>query len=91
MPFTIGGDWVSGPARSKKAKSLPVKVVLEKRGRSVVTVVRNLDCDVTELKNVAARLKKHCACGGTVKDGLIEIQGDKANMVRQYLDEEGIK
>jgi translation initiation factor 1 len=50
---------------------------LEKRAKGkVVTVVANLDPDGNDLPALAAQLKTKCGTGGTVKDGLIELQGD---------------
>ncbi|HTL92990.1 MAG TPA: stress response translation initiation inhibitor YciH [Steroidobacteraceae bacterium] len=46
------------------------------RGGKGVTVVSGLTLDALELDELAARLKKLCGAGGTVKDGRIEIQGD---------------
>ena len=50
---------------------------LEKRPKGkVVTLVANLDPDGNDLAALAAQLKTKCGTGGTVKDGLIELQGD---------------
>ena len=55
-----------------------VRVGREVAGRAGkgVTVVSGLTVDALELDELAARLKKLCGAGGTVKDGRIEIQGD---------------
>jgi len=52
-----------------------VRVFREKGGRGgkTVTVIRGLNGD---LSAVASDLKRHCATGGAVKAGAIEIQGD---------------
>jgi translation initiation factor 1 len=42
----------------------------------VVTVVANLDPAGNDLPALAVQLKTKCGTGGTVKDGLIELQGD---------------
>ena len=57
-----------------------VRVFREKGGRGgkTVTVVRGLSGDLTA---VAKDLKRHCATGGAVKDGAIEIQGDHREKV----------
>lgn len=89
MPFTIGGDWVPNkpeeepPKQPKKQR--PVKVRLQKRGRVVVTVILNLNKSPSELKELAAELKRECGSGGTVKDGVIEIQGDHVKKVEESL------
>lgn len=93
MPFTIGGDWIPNEqkANTDKPSSRPVKVRKEKRGRAIVTVVLNLRMDSNDLKELAAHLKKKCGCGGTVKSEVIEIQGDKVELIRQELKAKGIK
>ena len=50
---------------------------------------RNLSDD--ELKKLAAELKKRCGCGGSVKDGNIEIQGEKRDLLKQLLEQKGFK
>lgn len=57
-----------------------VRVFREKGGRGgkTVTVVRGVSGDLTA---VAKDLKRHCATGGAVKDGAIEIQGDHRDKV----------
>jgi len=91
MPFTIGGDW-SAPEPPKKPKpKRPVKVRSEKRGNKRVTVVLNLPFEDEEIKTLAKKLKRHCSCGGTIKAGVIELQGEKVEEVQQFLRNEGIK
>jgi translation initiation factor 1 len=51
------------------------------RGGKVVTVVSGLAVTAAELHVLATQLKKRCGSGGTVKDGLIEIQGDHRDLV----------
>ena len=94
MPFTIGGDWV--PSEPEKpspaaASTKPVKVRKEKRRGTWVTVVLNLNPEKHDLKALAAGLKRKLGCGGTVKQGVIEIQGDKEELARAWLLQEGVK
>lgn len=56
-----------------------------------VCVITGLDLADTELKLLAAELKKRCGCGGSVKDGTIEIQGDNRDLIKQYLEQKGFK
>ena len=50
---------------------------VEKRPKGkVVTVVANLDPEGNDLASLAATLKAKCGTGGTLKDGVIELQGD---------------
>lgn len=70
---------------------------IEKGGRSgkTVTVVDKLLRNEAFLKDLTTKLKKKCGSGGTYlmdgKSGVIEIQGDKRELVRECLEKEGIK
>ncbi len=61
-----------------------IRVFREKGGRGgkTVTVVRGMTGD---LKETAGGLKRHCATGGSVKDGTIEIQGDHRDKIVAWL------
>lgn len=56
-----------------------------------VCLVTGIDVDDTELAKIAAELKKKCGCGGAVKDGVIEIQGDKRDLIKSLLEAKGMK
>ena len=65
---------------------------LESRPKGkMVTVVRNLDPAGNDLPALAARLKARCGAGGTVKDGLIELQGDHLANVESTLTSLGYR
>lgn len=57
----------------------PVRVSIEKRRGKAVTLVHNVPS--AEIRDVAAKLKRRCSSGGTVKNGVIEIQGDHRETV----------
>ncbi|HWK53409.1 MAG TPA: translation initiation factor Sui1 [Hyphomicrobiales bacterium] len=61
------------------------------RGGKGVSLVHGLPLDAEALKQLAARLKQHCGTGGTVKDGVIEIQGDQREKISAYLQQQGYK
>lgn len=56
-----------------------------------VSVITGLDLSDEELKKLAAELKKRCGCGGAVKNGIIEIQGEKRDLLKQLLEQKGFK
>lgn len=65
-----------------------VRVFKETKGRKgkCVTVVAGLPLRSGELKDLARKLKKKCGAGGTARNGVIEIQGDFCDLVREELD-----
>jgi len=69
------------------------RVRREKKGRSgkTVTTIIGLDLNVAQMKELASELKRLCGTGGSVKNGVIEIQGDNTDKVVQALDERGHK
>ncbi|WP_219951335.1 stress response translation initiation inhibitor YciH [Dickeya zeae] len=56
-----------------------------------VCLITGIDLDDTALDVLAAELKKKCGCGGAVKDGVIEIQGDKRDQLKPLLEAKGMK
>ncbi|NAZ93941.1 stress response translation initiation inhibitor YciH [Vibrio toranzoniae] len=70
-----------------------VRIQKETKGRKGkgVSVVTGLDLDDAPLKLMAAELKKVCGCGGSVKDGNIEIQGDARDKIKVHLEKKGYK
>ncbi|MEZ8244147.1 stress response translation initiation inhibitor YciH [Vibrio splendidus] len=70
-----------------------VRIQKETKGRKGkgVSIVMGLDLDDAPLKLMAAELKKVCGCGGSVKDGNIEIQGDARDKLKAHLEKKGYK
>jgi translation initiation factor 1 len=68
-----------------------VRIQRETKGRKGkgVSVVTGLDLDDAPLKLMAAELKKNCGCGGSVKDGNIEVQGDVRDKIKAHLEKKG--
>jgi len=56
-----------------------------------VCLITGIDLDDEALQQLAAELKKKCGCGGALKDGVIEIQGDKRDLLKQLLEAKGMK
>ena len=70
-----------------------VRISRQTKGRKGkgVTLITGLDLDDAQLKIEAAHLKKICGCGGAVKEGVIEIQGDKRDIIKNELEKKGHK
>jgi translation initiation factor 1 len=68
-----------------------VRVSLQTKGRGgkAVTLVRGLPLNVEALSALGKRLRTACGSGGTVKDGVIELQGDHCERVIVGLKAEG--
>ena len=68
-----------------------VRVSRQTQGRKGkgVTVISGLPLNRSELAELGKQLKKRCGTGGTVKDGVIEIQGDRRDMLVDELQKRG--
>ncbi len=61
------------------------------RGGKTVTMVKNLVLSEKDLKALSKELKRACGTGGTIKDGVIEIQGDHRENILGILQKQGYK
>jgi translation initiation factor 1 len=77
--------------KARKAADGRVKVKRETSGRrgKAVTTIYDVPLADDGLKELAGRLKKRCGVGGSVKDGVIELQGDHRNVVIDVLKADG--
>lgn len=68
-----------------------VRVSRETGGRNgkSVTVIRGLGLDPAAMALLGKQLKTACGSGGTVKDGVIEVQGDHCERVMELLKGQG--
>ncbi len=82
---------------SKEKNSLQgdgiVRISRQTKGRkgSGVCLITGTGLDGAELKDLAKELKKKCGSGGTVKNGIIEIQGDHRDVLVEALRNLGFK
>ena len=86
--------------KKKKSKSKAnikldgiIRVQREVKGRKGkrVTTISGFQLDDDELKDLATQLKRRCATGGSVKDGVIIIQGDHRETLIAELKNRGFK
>ncbi len=80
----------AAPASASRGDGM-VRVSRESKGRGgkTVTLVRGLALDVAALAALGKRLRTACGAGGTLKDGVLELQGDHAERVAVWLAKEG--
>jgi translation initiation factor 1 len=79
-PRDAAGDGIARVRREKKG-----------RGGKTVTTIEGLPLPSSEIESLAAELRRHCGAGGTLKDGVVEIQGDHADKIVAALEERGIR
>jgi translation initiation factor 1 len=91
-------DLTPGPSPTKRGESLPPAqqtVYLHRessgRGGKAVTLVKNLVLSAEDMKSLAKKLKQECGTGGTIKDGVIEIQGEQRQKIAGILQRLGYK
>ncbi len=77
--------------KARREAGRRVKVKRETSGRrgKAVTAVYDVPLDDAGLKELAGRLKKRCGVGGSVKDGVVELQGDHRDVVLELLRADG--
>jgi translation initiation factor 1 len=72
---------------ARRADGNRVEVRREVAGRrgKAATTVSGVPVDDAGLKALAGQMKKRCGVGGSVKDGVIEIQGDHRDLICEIL------
>lgn len=61
------------------------------RGGKSITLIKNLILSEEDMKSLAKRIKQDCGVGGTVKDGVIEIQSEQREKIAGILQKLGYK
>lgn len=84
----------SGPAAGATSKGEQIVRVQPTRGGKggkTVTMIRGLELTADGFKALLKKLKTRIGSGGTVKDGVIELQGDQVELSLDLLKKEGYK
>ena len=90
--YSTDPDW-SRKNDIKQDKTTPtgdtIYIQREKKGRGgkTVTTITNLSGD---LKSQLKELKIHCGSGGTIKNRVLEIQGDQREKIAKFFKEKGL-
>jgi translation initiation factor 1 len=67
-----------------------IKITTERRRYGkLVTVISGIDASDIDIASLGSDLKKYCACGGTIKDTKIELQGKHKDRAKNRLEELG--
>ena len=92
------GDLRKQDPGTQKVKSLPPHeqtVYLHRdskgRGGKAVTLIKKLILSEDDMKELAKKLRQVCGSGGTLKDGIIEIQGEHREKIAETLKKMGYK
>ena len=61
----------------------------KRRYGKMMTIVDGINSHDLDIDALISNLKSICACGGTIKDGKIELQGDHRTKVKETLEKMG--
>ena len=73
-------------AREQQKISIAVD---QRRYGKMMTVIDGINPHELDMDALISNLKSICACGGTIKDGKIELQGDHRTKVKETLEKMG--
>ena len=73
---------------AKETQKIVVSIEKKKFGK-VNTVIRGIDTKEIDIRELTKRLKNKLACGGTYKEGIIELQGSHQSKIKELLKENG--
>lgn len=73
---------------AKEQQRITVKVNKRRYGKEV-TIIEGLDPHEINLQELSTYLKSKFACGGTIKDNVIELQGNHKNRMKEVLINRG--
>ena len=72
-----------GESITKEGQTITIRIVKRRFGK-LITLIEGFQRDVN-IKEIAKRLKSVLACGGTIKESTIELQGNHSEKVKQEL------
>ena len=81
----------ASPALPPSQQTAFIQRASKGRGGKVVTLVKNLHLSPDDHKALTKHLKQTCGSGGTLKDGVVEIQGDHRETIAVALQHLGYK
>ncbi len=81
----------SSPPRKNRGRVDILRQTAHRGGKTVTVVTGFVGIGLPEKEKLAKAMQKACGTGGTVKEGRIEIQGDKRTEVARILSEAGFR
>ena len=73
---------------AKESQRIVISIIKKKFGKKY-TIIEGIDSKQIDLKEITKKFKNKLACGGTVKETWIELQGDHKQKVKEFLIENG--
>ncbi|MCS1410024.1 MAG: hypothetical protein M2R45_03212 [Verrucomicrobia subdivision 3 bacterium] len=83
-------SWRSQPNKNRGQVDI-IRQTAHRGGRTVTVVTNFVGISLAEKEALAKKMRKACGAGGTVKDGNIEIQGERREQVAEILKEAGFR
>ena len=85
------GDTASPVKKKNRGRVDIIRQTAHRGGKTVTVVTGFTGIGQAEKEQLAREMQKACGCGGTVKEGRIEIQGDKRAEVARILTNAGFR
>ncbi|MGE6108433.1 translation initiation factor [Aeromonas sobria] len=93
LVYSTDGGLIKEQASPQSASPFPadgmVRIRRETKGRKGAGVISIHGVPADQQKAIATLLKKKCGTGGGLKEGVIEIQGDKRDLIKAELEKAG--
>ncbi len=77
-------ELVSFEDLAKESQKITIKIIKKKFGKKY-TLIEGMNRNEIDLKDLAKKLKNKFACGGTAKEGYVELQGDHIKKIKEEL------
>jgi len=90
-PGTSAGQGRASDPSAKAQQRVRVQRTKAGKGGKLVTAITGLEAPEAELKALLKQLKAHAGTGGTLKDGVIELQGDQLAPALAALERAGYR